>query len=134
MPLEDRKGEAIHFSGGIYRGFSGWMDTEKTSTPSYHYVIVQKAGVLKGTKVKKENVEAPHRAPVNRAEAAFQQHPDLSEAMDKLVRKLAQCALHGDDVMVHYFKQKLDVAYGRQLSLGPKALWKEVEYSQEEEE
>jgi hypothetical protein len=132
MPLEDRKGEEIRFSAGIYRGLLGWMDTDNAETPCFYYVIVSKAdGALKATKVKKESVNRRFQRPTCRIEAAFQQYPDVDESLDKLVKKLAQCAINGSDQMLIVFKRKLDQAYGRQIALGPKALWKVVEYEEE---
>jgi hypothetical protein len=131
--LEERKGTACLLVGGTYRGCNAWFDKEKDETACQYYLIVNKDdGYLKLIRVNKESVGEPMQAPVSYIEAAFQQHQDLGECMDKLVKKLAQCRIDGAPETATFFRKKLDKAYGRQILLGSKAVWKMVEYGEEE--
>lgn len=126
--LELRKGTECLLVGGTYRGCIGWLDKDKVATACQCYVIIMKAGTLKLARVNKESVGKRHVAPTNFAEAAFQQHKDLNECMGKLVKKLAQCRIDGSPEVTAFFRKKLDAAYGHQMTLGSKAVWKDVEY------
>jgi hypothetical protein len=132
--LEERKGTECLFVGGTYRGCVGWIDKLKAATARQYYVIALQAGSLKLVRVNKESVDNRHGPPTSYVEAAFQQHKDLDECMAKLVKKLAQCRIHGCPETTAFFRKKLDKAYGHQMTLGSKALWKDVEYEKEAEE
>lgn len=132
--LAERKGILeCRLSGGIYRGSWGWNDTSKAPTACYIYLVINFEGFLKAVRVRRESVGERYERPKSHVEAACQQHEDLDESMDKLVKKLAQCRVSGSPEATAYFRQRLDKAYGCQINLGSKALWKEVEYSEEED-
>jgi hypothetical protein len=133
--LEERKGSECLLVGGTYRGCKGWLDKEKGATACQYYLIIKKEdGFLKLVRVKKESVGAPFQAPKSYIEAAFQQHKDLAECLDKLVRKLAQCRISGSPEASSFIRKKIDKAYGKQVTLGSNAVWKMVEYEEEVEE
>jgi hypothetical protein len=128
--LELRKGTECLLVGGTYQGCIGWLDKDKAATACQCYVIIMKSGTLKLARVNKESVGNRHVAPTSFVEAAFQQHKDLDECMGKLVKKLAQCRIDGSPEATAFFRKKLDAAYGRQMILGSKAVWKDVDYEE----
>lgn len=131
VALQDRKGELICVSGGVYRGHDAWLDTVKEPTNKMVYLIVEyEEDCLKGVRVSKDNVRPVPAPPDNYAEAAVRQHVDLDEAIDKMARKFALCGLQGTDAVLHIIKTRVDDAMGKQIRLGGKAVWRKVEFGQ----
>jgi hypothetical protein len=125
-------GEAIRFSGGKYKGETGWFDALRPSHPKMMYnVIVDREDGAIITKVKKESVKviANDTIPVTAEEAVLNQHPDVEEAMDKLVAKLARCWIRPESTDIHrIFQNKLAEAWSAQTAKGGNALWRYTEF------
>ena len=128
------KGDRIYFTGGVYKGLTGWMDVAKTATKLMYYVLVlEDNGDEKPARMKKNSVsmaETVEREPDSYEEACLQQHPDIENMMDKLAEKLSMCNV-GPNEIGSIFLKKMKEATLKQAQMGSKALWHQIEYKHE---
>lgn len=124
---DEDKGDEVNFVGGTYLGLTGWRWKGKVDTPKMVSVIVRKEdGTEYGTRLKKDNVKVS-TPPINRVEAALDQHPDIEGQLDKLCKFFAQCAFDGEEKDLYVaITKRMQAAISRQRSEGLHASWREV--------
>jgi hypothetical protein len=84
---DDEKGNAIHITGGKYLKTSveEWHQVGKDDLDMFSHIIIKlKNGKEVGTRIKKENVGAPHGPPMNHAEAGLQQNTNIDDDFNKV--------------------------------------------------
>eukprot|EP00527_Entomoneis_sp_CCMP2396_P006236 CAMPEP_0198150328 /NCGR_PEP_ID=MMETSP1443-20131203/50408_1 /TAXON_ID=186043 /ORGANISM="Entomoneis sp., Strain CCMP2396" /LENGTH=136 /DNA_ID=CAMNT_0043815607 /DNA_START=82 /DNA_END=488 /DNA_ORIENTATION=- len=131
--LDSKKGSRVKIIGGSHNACSGWID--KSRFPSNDYtpvIVVKKKGNREQelqTKVKHENYarNTKIKPAVNYGQAVLQQHADINELLNTLVRKMAQCELSGatdksNKNFSSIFINRLCKARQRQEVKGSKAL------------
>jgi hypothetical protein len=130
------KGSPIKIIGGAHKGCTGWLDKSRETTDCYTPVIVRHRSKEKVTKCKHENyvLVTEVKDPVNYEEAMMQQHPDMEDLLNQLVRKMAECEMvqaDGESAanLCKIFRVHLAKAVQRQNSKGNKARWCRVRWS-----
>lgn len=127
------RGAAVKVVGGKYAGHQGWLDTGKHCSSRYTYVILKVQDSEKKTKVLHENylLLTEIKVPKSYEEAVFAQHDDINEALNILVKKLAECELLQDkgdsgSKLVAFILSRLSAAKKRQDEKGSRARWRRV--------
>ena len=101
------------------------------------YVVVQKSSKVsytKWTRLPKTSVKlvSELEEPSSYEEAILDQHPDIDEALDKVMAELAKCKIStimGDsDEITRILLEKLELAQAHQRAKGNKAMWRDVEW------
>ena len=130
------EGSQIKIIGGSNKGCNGWIDKSRETTDCYTPVILKYRGKEKTTKVKHENyvLVTEIKDAVNYEEAMIQQHSDIEDLLNQLVRKMAECEMiraDGESAtnLCTIFRVHLAKAIIRQNSKGNKARWCRVRWS-----
>jgi hypothetical protein len=126
------KGEEIRFSGGKYRGKTGWLDKGRAVTTCSCWVIIKMDEAKELTTMLRQSsvkMIVNGGVPKTYEEAVLQQHPDIESLMEKLATELAKCNLSPSSVTIHEIVEiKLREARAAQALKGNKATWHEVDF------
>ena len=130
-----QKGDEIRFVKGSYAGCVGWVNTSKRSKKksSYVHVIVKTEGnIEKATRVKRNSIRQTFEDPTSFEEAALQQHADLELALIRVTEIFAECGINQTIEAIRLFEEELDRSRAFQISLGNKARYRHIEWTEPE--
>jgi hypothetical protein len=127
-----RKGDAVRFVKGKYKGLTGWIDKDwKTEAPDSDYVgvvVVKKSGTEKATYVKRSSVRPVHKNPRCFEEAAIQQHKELEQALICFAELWVECGINNNDMALKFLNDEINAARDRQTKRGSKACYRWTNY------
>jgi hypothetical protein len=137
--FDSSKGTPIQIVGGDHSGCSGWIDKSRHPTNCFTPVILNKKKHNRlqeiQTKVQHENyiLHTELKPPTSYEDAMLQQHTDINELLNKLVREMAQCELTGANEtsqknISSIFLSRLHKARQRQDVKGSKARWRKIKF------
>ena len=135
--FESKKGSPIQIVRGGHSGCSRWIDKSRYTSNCFTPVIVKKGNQEQEiqTKVKHENyiLNTELKVPTTYEEATIQQHADINELLNKLVRKMAECELAGatdtsQKIISSIFLSRLRKARQRLDVKGSKARWRGIKF------
>jgi hypothetical protein len=134
--VDERRGTKIRFVGGKYIGEVGWFDTSREATAKSYPVIINAIKKKDGkigdvtAMVRKTSVGVQDEPDAESyVGAVFQQHPKITQLMDKLCAKLAMCEIDPQNGLLYkIFKEKYVEAVERQTAKGSDATWYQIEY------
>jgi hypothetical protein len=122
-------GEQCRVLWGKYYGKKAWFNADMKDTKEKHHIVVQDGQCYNKTTAFKYMVHRGHFGnPKSRVEAAFEQIPELEQALNSLATKLAKCRIELMEELSDLFLDRLEGAIERQARKGPKASWFYVDY------